>query len=145
MYKFWLFIGEYHKYDSIAYPQNTKISKSILKNVKEHAYGFLSFVSGGLLGKSKEKGDQEEIPENFTPLNHQEMSEFCLECYLLRMKEMLCSGSFPDGQDVNTIALEISFICNSIRVECLSLTSDPITRVWPKDRQVDGTIFKKVS
>ena len=145
MFEFLYATGEYHKYDSIAYPKNTKISKSILKNVKEHAYDLLSFVSGGFFKRSKEKGAAEEIPENFTPLSHQEMSEFCLECYLLRIKEMLCSGSFPDGQDINTIALEISFIYNSLSIECVSVTTDPINRVKPQDKPVDGADFKKVS
>lgn len=137
-------LGEYHKYDSIAYPKNTKISKSVLKNVKEHAYGFLSFVSG-YFGRSKEKEAVEEVPENFTPLSHQQMSEFCLECYLLRIKEMLCSGSFPDGQDINTIALEISFIYNSLSTECVSVTTDPMNRVRPQDKAIDSADFKKVS
>jgi hypothetical protein len=146
LYKLCFFtLGEYHKYDSIAYPKNTKISKSFAKSVKEHAYGFLSLVSGGYFGRGKEKGEAEEIPEDFAPLSHQEMSEFCLECYLLRVKEMLCSGSFPDGQDINSVALEIAFIFNSLSTECVSFSSDPTTRVRPQHRQVDGTNFKTVS
>ena len=105
----------------------------------------LSLVSRGYLGRSKEKEAAEEIPESFTPLNHQEMSEFCLECYLLRMKEMLCSGSFPDGQDINAIASEISFIYNSLCVEYVSMATDPTNRLKPYDRLVDGAEFKKVS
>jgi hypothetical protein len=138
-------LGEYHKYDSIAYPENTKISKSFAKSVKEHAYGILSFVSRGYFGRGKEKGDAEEIPENFAPLNHQEMSEFCLEHYLLKIKQMLCSGSFPDGQDINSVALEISFIFNSLRTEYVSFSTDSSSRVKPQEKHVDGFDFKKVS
>ena len=137
-------LGEYHRYDSIAYPKNTKISKSFLKNVKERAFGLLSFVSGGYLGRSREKEATEEIPENFTPLSHQEMSEFCLKCYLFGIEDILCSGSFPAGQDISTIALEISFIYNSLSVECVSVATDPINRVKPEHKRVDGADFKKV-
>ena len=143
--KFFSTLGEYHKYDTIAYPQNTKISKSFAKSVKEHAYGILSFVSRGFFGKGKEKGDAEEIPEDFAPLNHQEMSEFCLESYLLRIKEMFCSGSFPDGQNVDAVASEISFIFSSLSIECISISTDPVNRITPQHRRVDSFDFKKVS
>lgn len=130
----YFYTGEYHKYDSIAYPRSTKISKSFL-NIKEHAKGFISFVSVGLIY------EKEDFPEGFTPLNAQQMSELCLECYLLRIKEMLCSGSFPNGQDINKIALEISFICKSVCTEHIILTSHHTAWVW----SANGAAFKKVS
>jgi hypothetical protein len=146
-------IGEYHKYDNIAYPKSKKISKSVkeytkdivqvpgpTKSVKDYAKGIVSFMSGGLFfGKSK------EIPESFTPLSHQEMSEFCLEYYLTKIKEMLCSGSLPDGYDINSIALEISFIYESLCVECVSLTTNPITRVWSDERRINASTFNVVN
>ena len=99
-------------------------------------------MSGGLLfGKNKDKGDPQDTPERFTPLNHQEMNEFCLECYLLRIKEMLCSGSFPDGYDINTIAVEISFIYESLLVDYVSLTYNHS----PTEKQVNSAAFKKAS
>ena len=136
----YLCIGKYHKYDNIAYPSSTKISKS----VKDYAKGFVSFMSGGLIfGKSTK--DPEEIPENFTPLGHQAMSEVCLDCYLMRIKEMLCSGSLPDGYDINSIAMEISFIYESLCVECVSSITDPITRVWSTEKKINASTFIKVS
>ena len=54
---------------------------------------------------------------------------------------MICSGSLPDGCDINTIAVEISFIYKSLCTEYLSLTSDNSGRVW----RVDGATFKKVN
>jgi hypothetical protein len=99
-------------------------------------------VSGGFFfGKSK---DPEEIPENFTPLNHQEMSEFCLEYYLVGIKEMLCSGSFPDGYDINRIAMEISFIYESLSVERVSSINNPIAPVWSIEKHIYAPTFNKV-
>lgn len=135
-------LDEYHKFDSIAYPQNTSLSKSFLKNMKEHAYGFLSAVSGGFFGK-KEKDDQQEIPENFKPMNHQDMSVYCLEHYLLKYKEMLSTGSFS-GFDVHTLAVDIAFIYNSLIVEYISATGDS-TSCNRQERKVDHMALKNVS
>ena len=135
----YLCIGEYHKYDCIAYPKSKKISKS----VKDYAKGFVSFVSGGLFfGKSK---DADEIPESFTPLGHQAMSEVCLDCYLTRIKEMLCSGMFPDGYDINSIATEISFIYESLRVECVSSINYHIAPVFSEEKHIYAPTLNKVS
>ena len=139
----YLCIGEYHKYDNIAYPSSTKISKSVKEYAKDYAKGFVSFMSGGLFfGKSK---DAEKIQESFTPLGHQAMSEVCLECYLTRIKEMLCSGSLPDEYDINSIAMEISFIYESLCAECVSSIKDAITRVWSNEKRINAPIFNKVS
>jgi hypothetical protein len=115
-------IGEYHKYDNIAYPKNAKVSKS----VKEYsAKDVVSVISRGLISGS------------FPPLSHQAMSERCLECYLMRIKEMLCNGLFPDGYDINSIAMEISFIYESLCVEFLSVANNPITKVVSVEKRID--------
>ena len=135
--------GEYHKIDNIAYPKNTNLSKSFLKNMKEHAIGILSTLSGGLFG-GKDKDNKDEIPESFKPLNHQEMSIYSLECYLSRYKDMLCNGSFS-GFDIHTIALDISFIYNSLCAEHVSSIGDPINRVQAQEKKVDRLAIKGVS
>lgn len=130
-------IGEYHKFDTIAYPQSTKISKSFWKSA---AYGVLSVVTLGHYGKSKDKED--DTQDSFTPLNHQDMSNFCLQHYLLRYEKMLCSGSFPDGVDIHTVARQISFIYHSLSSEYISHTDDPNSH--PQRKTVDQRAFKEV-
>ena len=122
----YFYVGEYHKYDSIAYPKYKRKNKSLMERLYGNFYG-------NLYGTIREKRDEED----FVPLSHQEMSEFCLECYLLRIKEMLCSGSFPDGQDIYSIALDISFIFESFLVEYVSAIDDPIYRTRSLRRQVN--------
>ena len=111
--------------------------------MKEHAYGFLSAVSGGLFGK-KEKDDQQEIPENFKPMNHQDMNVYSLEHYLLKYKDMLSSGSLS-GFDVHTLAMSIGFVYNSLCVEHISSAGDPINRVHAQERKVNHVTMKNVS
>ena len=131
----YLCIGKYHKYDNIAYPSR--------KSVQKYAKGIASFMSRGLFfGKSEVP---EEIPEHFTPLGHQEMSEVCLECYLMRIKEMLCNGSLPNEYDINSIAMEISFIYESLCVECVSSINQPIIRVWSTEKHINASTFIRVS
>lgn len=113
----------YHKYDTIAYPKNTSISKPFLKTV---AYSIL-----GWLTKSKEKQDQPEISENFVPMNQKEMNAFCLEQYLIEIKKMLCSGTFLDGYNIHTIGTEITSIYNSLCVDCISFTGESLCPVHP--------------
>ena len=109
--------GEYHKYDLIAYPQRISVSKSVLENMKQRAFGFFSMVSGGLFGNRNEKSEQQETPEDFQPLNHQEMCAIGLECYLQNFKKMLQCGSLKDGLDIPSVATELSFISKSLCVE----------------------------
>lgn len=101
----------------------------------------------GFYRKSKDKGKDspEEIPENFTPPNLQEMSTSCLMYYLLEYKEMLCSGSFPEGFNIHTVASSIQFIYTSLCVETICSTSEPLTRINPSNKQVSRAEFKKVS
>ena len=131
--------GEYHKIDTIAYPKNTNLSKSLLKQMKE---GLLSAVSG-LLGR-KEKSSQDEISESFKPLNHKEMSIFALEKYLLRYKEILSNGSFSEF-DIHSVAMDISFIFGSMCVEHVSSITDPSNRAHAQERKVDFSAIKGVS
>ena len=134
-------LGEYHKIDGIAYPQNTNLSKSFLKNMKEQAYGFLSAVSGGFFGK-KEKDDQLEIPEDFKPMSHQDMSIYSLECYLWKYKDMLSSGSLS-GWDVHTLAMDIAFIYKSLLVEYITAAGNSTT-CSKQERRVNFMAMKEV-
>ena len=131
--------GEYHKIDTIAYPYNTNLSKSFLKNVKEQAYSFFS----SFLGR-REKSNQDEIPETFKPMSQKEMSIFALEKYLLKYKEILSNGSFSEF-DIHGVAMDISFIVDSMRVEYVSSIADPSNRAVAQERRVDFSAIKGVS
>ena len=115
--------GEYHKYDLIAYPQSTNISKSFVENMKDQALDLLSTFSGGLLGKRKGKSDPQELPEAFQPLSHKEMTLFGLKCYLQKFEKILRCGMFSDGLDIPSVATEINNIYKSLCVEHIN----PIT------------------
>ena len=101
----------------------------------------------GFYGKSKEKDKDlpKEIPENFTPPDLQAMSTSCLMYYLLEYKEMLCSGSFLEEFNMHTLASDISFIYNSLCVETICSTTDPLSRINPSNKQVSRAEFKEVS
>ena len=109
--------------------------------MKEQAYGFLSAVSGGFFRK-KEKDDQPEIPENFKPMSHQDMSIYSLECYLRKYKDMLSSGSLS-GLDVHTLAMDIAFIYSSLLVEYIAAVGNSTT-CSKQERRVDHMAMKKV-
>lgn len=127
----------YHKIDAIAYPKSTKISKSYWNT-------FLSTVTFGILGKSKEKSKENEDIESFSPLGHQEMMDYCLERYLLKYKEMLCSGCIPEGFDIHSVSKDICSVYNSLCVEKICPISDPLSWLRVHDVQVAHTDFKEV-
>ena len=131
--------GEYHKFDTIAYPHNTNLSKSFLKNMKEPAYSFFS----SFLGR-REKSNQDEIPETFKPMSQKEMSIFALEKYLLKYKEILSNGSFSEF-DIHGVAMDVSFIVDSMHVEYVSSIADPSNRAVAQERRVDFSAIKGVS
>ena len=134
--------GEYHRIDTIAYPKNTNLSKSFLKNMKEHAYGLFSAVSG-LFGR-KEKSSQDEIPESFKPMSQKEMSIFALEKYLLKYKEILSNGSFSEF-DIHSVAIDISFVFSSLCIEYVSSIGDSSNHAQAHERRVDYSAIKDVS
>ena len=59
---------------------------------------------------------------------------------------MLCNGSFPDGYDINSIAMEISFIYESLSVECVSpINYYLITEARSVEKYIHAPSFNKVS
>ena len=135
-------IGIYHQYDTIAYPQNTKLSltKSSWKNV------LLTTFTLGYYGnsKDKDKDGQNVAPENFIPLVSQAKKVYCLDQYLLKYKEMLCSGNIPEGVDIHLIASDISFICKSILVEKICPINVPLSNLRVYQSNVSPTDFQNV-
>ena len=99
------FIGTYHQYDTAVYPKYNKTSKSFLEVAKETAksvgamFGFVS-------------NSQPQAEEDITLLSSFEIGKLCLEVYLERYKQMLCSGEFPRHANLQTIVEEICHIFN---------------------------------
>lgn len=127
----------YEQFDTIVYPKNTKISKSYWNT-------FVSTVTFAWLRKSKEKSKEDDVPENFMPLTHQEMSNYCLDHYLLKYKEILCCGHIPEGFDIYSLSVGISFIYNSLCIEKICPTSDPPSRLRITNAEVARSDFKEV-
>ena len=102
------YAGKYHHYDTIVYPKNKYFSQAFKKSWTDRAKGFIS----GFFGFNK--GKDGELPDSFTPLDHQEANTTCLYNYLQPYQEMLCSGVFVDGHNVGSVADEIAHIWESL-------------------------------
>lgn len=109
-------IGEYHQYDTIAYPKKTTVSKTFQENVQ----GFFKTVGSAIINVfSSNKQSKQESPEEveFTPLGAREMSIYCLDAYLQPLKEMLCSGKLPEKFDIHERVAEVYNIFKSLQVQ----------------------------
>ena len=77
-------LGEYHKYDTMVYPQQTQVRREKLSDM----------VSG--ISRSKKSKEEEEL----IPMEFYDMSVFCLYCYLDEYKDMVCKGRFQQGANI---------------------------------------------
>ena len=89
-------LGTHHQYDSVVYPKDFKPSKPWYENTKEKTKSFFG------MEVSKE--------EDVKALSTIEMGKLCLHTYLEGYKEKLCSGSFPQEANLQTIVQEICHI-----------------------------------
>ena len=83
-------IGEYHKYDTIVYPQKTQVRR---EKLSDKISGFINIF------RSKKSDDSKE-EEELIPMEFYDMSVFCLHCYLGEYKDMVCKGRFQQGANI---------------------------------------------
>ena len=132
--------GEYHKYDTIAYPKDTKLPRSVAAYLLDHAPRFVT----KFFQRNKEKeGGQEEGPGGFTPMTPLEMCMYSLDCYLTHFRDMLCTESYG-GNDFNIreVATKISFIYNSLLKQRICPMENQISSM---DFQIDEAAYNHVS
>ena len=98
-------LDTYHQYDTVVYPKDVKSPKSWYERTKEKAKSFFGFGSGS-------KSPDEYKEENLRIFSPFEMGKLCLQVYLEGCKQMLCSGSFPQPANLQTIVEEICHIFN---------------------------------
>ena len=106
------------------YPKNTHFSQSFKKSWSDLAKGWSDRAKGflsGLVGSNK--GKDGDLPDSFTPKDHQEANVTCLYKYLHPYQEMLNSGKFEQGVNIHSAAMEIAHICQSLSVDYVSPSS----------------------
>ena len=105
-----IFLGTYHQYDTVVYPQKTKISKTFTEKFKE-TVGTIGGAIGSFFGRSSTSQGDTTKETDFKPLALQKMSELCLQTYLAEYEEKLCSG---DLLSVQSTAEDINHIFESL-------------------------------
>jgi len=89
-------LGTHHQYDTVVYPKDLKPSKPWYEKTKEKTKSFF--------GMDVSKG------EDVKPLSTFDMGKLCLHTYLEGYRQKLCSGSFPQEANLQTIVQEICHI-----------------------------------
>ena len=130
-----IFLGTYHQYDTVVYPQKTKISKSFTEKFKE-TVGTIGGAIGSLFGRSSTSQGDTTKETDFKPLTLQKMSELCLQTYLAEYEEKLCSG---DLLSIQSTAEVINHIFESLYHPVIIRQHSNL----PMDKSLDGS-FKVV-
>lgn len=81
---------EYHKYDTIAYPKGTSISKSFMENMRQK--GLFSAAASSFFQLFKGHDSEAESQTKLQPMSVYDDSKFCLQVYLTPYTEIVCSG-----------------------------------------------------
>ena len=130
-----IFLGTYHQYDTVVYPQKTKISKSFAEKFKE-TVGTIGGAIGSFFGRSSTPQGDTTKETDFKPLALQKMSELCLQVYLAEHEEKLCSG---DLLSIQSTAEEINHIFESLYHPVIVHQNSNVSI----DKYLDGS-FKEV-
>ena len=114
--------GKYHKYDTIAYPVNVKFFSPF---PKKEPGKFAYVVNRGLSYIWINSEGSAAVQESTSPPEYEDVVFYCLEVYLQKYKDLLCSDRLLDEENnVHSIAQRISVICHSFSEEILYSGSD---------------------
>ena len=132
--------GKYHKYDTVAYPRRTAISKSFIEKVRQK--GVFSAVTSSFVELFKAQ-DPEENQTNFQPFSAYEDSKFCLQVYLTPYKNIIHSGRFQEKSMVKLVE-EVAHIEESLTTYFIIPAHTSSSNRGKKPFYLDGQKFKEV-
>ena len=85
------------QYDTIAYPEKTAVSTSLVQKFK-------NFVRTSVTGSQGQKGSS---GAEFKALEGKEMSSVCFQIYLKDIQNTLGSGKFPQDHNIRSLVEKV--------------------------------------